>query len=193
MEQTPPELAERFFGAWIAATSGMKPELVDNWRNAAAFTSLVKSNDDCVLRRVANSLGLQCYPHDYYSTDAILFRDRDRVEGAPVNSTWLSGAEVCFEHENFVRSGLYKEVSHLLLMNAGLKVLVTYPIGGVDDPEIENVRSVIQGSRHQAEVAKDRSFLLILGYETGFAWEGFVYGKDGGWERIPRGAAGSNA
>ena len=136
-----------------------------------------------MLQRVATHLGLKCYPHDYYCIDAVFYEPADVVPGTPAGSTWLRALSIAFEHENNVRSGLYQEASHLLIMDADLRVLVTYPLGdGIEDLELESVRSLIDGSRHAQRISDEESFLLILGSEP-FDWEGFVY-KTNGWLRL---------
>lgn len=173
--------AAAFFHAWLGAVEEMRPELTAKWRNNRDFTAAVKSSGDCVLNRVAARIGLKCYPYDYYCVDAVFYEPSDKVPDAPQNSTWLSGVSVAFEHENDVRSGLYKEASHLLITNADLRVLVTYPYwDNIADEEFKSVKSLVGASRHAKQISDDESFLLILGYEEPFKWEGFAY-KTSDW------------
>jgi hypothetical protein len=176
--------ASKFFNAWVATVHEMRPVLVENWRNATKFTSLVKSSDDCVIKRVAVRVGLECFPSDYYSVDSVLYQKCDLVPEIPEVPTWLRALSVAFEHENDIRSGIYKEVSHLLILNADLRVLVTYPIGdGITDQELAHAHAIIHGARHEKEISDKENFLLILGSETDFAWQGFVYKHDD-WKEI---------
>jgi hypothetical protein len=106
------------------------------------------------------------------------------VPHSPIDSTWLSGLSVAIEHENAVKSGLYKETSHLLMTDVPLRVLVTYPNCDVlEDLEMKKVHDVISKSRHEATISDGESFLLIVGYENDFEWEGYVY-KTHGWKAV---------
>ena len=174
-----------FFSAWLKSVHepDMKPRLIENWRSPKKFTPLIKSSGDCVIRKIAYEVGLKCYSYDCYSVDAVLYQDSDLVPGIPAGSTWLRGLSVAFEHENFINSGIYKEVSHLLILNADLRILVAYPRGSIKDEELVEAHSIIRGSRHEKEISDKESFLLILGSKTDFQWQGFVYKQDD-WKEI---------
>lgn len=177
--------AARFFQSWVTACQSMQPQLMANWENPrGAFTRLIKSKNDCVVRRIAADLQLLCYPHDYYGIDATFYEPSDLVPRIPEGSTWLSGLSIAFEHENNVGSGLYKEVSHLLLVDAELRVLVTYPKrDGITDAEFQPVHDLIAGSRHAEKISEAENFVVILGYWE-FPWEAFVYTTTG-WHQLP--------
>lgn len=169
--------AQLFFRRWVESVHEMQIALVENWRSPKEFTPLVKSSGDCVIRRVAKKLDLECYPHDYYSIDAVLYERDDLVPGIPENSTWLRALSVAFEHENDSRH-IYTEVSHLLITNTDLRVLVTYPYNGIEDRECGDAHSIILGSRHAEEISNKENFLLIMGWERKFQWQGFVFKRD---------------
>jgi hypothetical protein len=177
----------KFLQAWVEAVDSNKDILLKEWRHASTFTNLIKSNDDCILKQVADKLNLKCYPHDYYSIDSILYDDNDLVPNIPENSFWFRQVKVAFEHENDFKSGLYKEVSHLLLTNSDLKVLVTYPSFEVHEEqtftEMKYLHNIIKGSSSQKELSDQESFLLIFGSEAGFVWDAFVF-KEEEWKRI---------
>jgi hypothetical protein len=174
--------ASQFYKAWLQVVNEMKSQLVSDWRNPKRFTNLIKSSEGCVVEQISNKLNKRCYADDYYSIDAVLYCDEDRVSGMPEGSIWLTGMSVAFEHENDIR-GIYREISHLLLMNADLRVLVTYPNDDIDGPEWQRAHSVIKTSRGQKEVSDRESFLVIIGWETGFQWEGYVY-KEDAWKPV---------
>ena len=69
-----------------------------------------------------------------------------------------------------------------MLINADLKVLVTYP-NGETETELNYLHEIIKGNRYSKAISDDESFLIIFGYENGFAWEGFVY-KEDNWKSI---------
>jgi len=171
-----------FLQAWISTVESKKEILQNDWRNAKAFTTLVKGCEDSIMTEVAKQLELKCYAKDYYSIDTILYDDEDLVPGIPEKSFWFRQIKVAFEHENFFGAGLYQEVAHLLLINSDLKVLVTYPSGDETD-RMEKLHSIIKGCNQQKVLSDRENFLVILGYETNFQWEAFAY-KEDKWNKI---------
>lgn len=152
------------------------------WRNPGDFTPYIKGDDNCVIEEVADKLNLLCYPRDYYSIDTLLYKQEDLVPLLKEGCYWFRDIRVAFEHENNFRSGLYQEVSHLLLTNADLKVLVTYPNEDTTN-ELKYLHEIISGNRQSKSISEEENFLLIFGYETGFEWDGFVYKQDD-WKQI---------
>lgn len=152
------------------------------WRNAKVFTSYIKGEDSSVMDEVANRLNLLCYHNDYYSLDTILYLPEDKTPRTKPNSFWFRDIRVAFEHENNFKSGLYQEVSHLIITQCDLRVLVTYPDEDVTN-ELNYLHEIISGNRQARSVSDEESFLLIFGYETGFEWEGFIYKIDN-WKQI---------
>lgn len=174
--------AQRFYQAWLDTVHLRKEHLLTIWRQAKIFTSHVKGDDASIMKEVADKLNLLCYHNDYYCIDTVLYKEEDLVPGRPQGSYWFRDIRVAFEHENNFNSGLYQEVSHLLITNCDLKVLVTYPI---DDgqSELEYLHTIIKGNRQSKAISDEESFLIIFGSEGDFGWEGFVY-KEDNWKEI---------
>ena len=171
--------AVEFYNAWLKIVNKRIDELLPIWRNNKIFTSCIIGNDSSIIKEVANELDLLSYENNYYCIDTILYKTEDRTPKIEENSFWFRDLRVAFEHENNFCSGLYQEVSHLLITNCDLKVLVTYPNGEIEN-ELEYLHEIISGNRNSNEISKDESFLLIFGYEKDFRWEGRIYG-DNGW------------
>lgn len=171
-----------FYNAWIHSVKNAKELLLKIWRSPKEYTLSIKGNETCIIKEVSKKLNLLCYPRDYYSIDAILYKKEDLVPEIRNETYWFRDIRVAFEHENNFNKSLYQEVSHLLIIHADLKVLVTYPN---KDPEIElkYLHEIIKGNRQSKTISNDESFLIILGYEKDFIWEGFVY-KNNGWKQI---------
>jgi len=174
--------ALQFFKAWLDTIEEKREILKVDWRNSKAFTYLIKGCEDNLITLVADKLRLRCYPNDYYHIDCILYDDECVVPNIPPNTHWFREIRVAFEHENNFKSGLYQEVSHLLLINSDLKVLVTYPNSDTTR-EMNYLHSIIRGTSVQKRLSDDESFLIIFGYETDFKWEAFVY-KEDRWKQI---------
>jgi hypothetical protein len=170
--------SKMFFRAWLEAVRNRKAILSKDWRHPRRFTPHVKGNDASILNEIAEKLNLLCYDCDYYFLDAVLYKQEDLVPRLPQGTYWLRNIRVAFEHENYVNSGLYKEVSHLLITNCDLRVLVTYPSDDVKGL-LDYLGEIIHGNRQSKTISDDKSFLIIFGSETDFVWDGYVYKQDG--------------
>lgn len=171
-----------FYKAWLETVSNRKDHLLSIWRNSKVYTSHIKGDDNSIIEEVAKRLNLLCYPRDYYSLDTVFYKEEDRTPGINPNTFWFRDIRVAFEHENNFKGGLYQEVSHLLITNCDLKVLVTYPNEDTES-ELKYLHEIISGNRQAKSISDEESFLIIFGYETGFEWEGFIY-KEENWKRI---------
>lgn len=174
--------AFEFYNAWIDCVENRKQHLLENWRSPKEYTVLIKGNENCLLEEVGKKLNLLCYSRDYYSIDSILYKKEDLVPQIKEGTYWFRDIRVAFEHENNFNRALYQEVSHLLIVNADLKVLVSYPNKDAY-AELKYLHEIIRGNRQSKAIADNESFLIIFGYENNFIWEGLVY-KEEGWKRI---------
>ncbi|KOS07120.1 hypothetical protein AM493_14540 [Flavobacterium akiainvivens] len=173
--------SRNFFSVWKKIVGSRKDMLSNDWRKHAVFTSHVKGNDDSIIKEIAGSFGLLYY-NEYYSLDVVLYKEEDLVPDITEGWCWLRNIRIAFEHENNFNRALYQEVSHLLITNCELRVLVTYPNGGIDEM-LKYLREIIKGSRQSHDISKSENFLLIFGYEEGFAWEGYIYNTEN-WIKI---------
>jgi hypothetical protein len=174
--------SEMFFQAWVETVNSRKEHLLKIWRQKKEFTLYVKGNEAAMIKEVADKLNLSCYHSDYYCLDTVFYKKEDLVPDLPEGSYWLRDVRVAFEHENDCNYKLYEEVSHLLITNCDLRVLVTYPSddGRKNDSSktLSNLRKVIQGNRQSQKISDDESFLVIFGSEGDFSWDGYVYKQD---------------
>jgi hypothetical protein len=175
--------SELFFKNWCDVVQSRKEYLLKIWRDARIFTPYIRSDQNSVLKEVADKLQLKCYPYDYYCIDGILYKEEDLVPDISPSTTWFRHIRVAFEHENYFKSGLYKEVSHLLITNCDIKVLVTYYPAGDYYPELEYLHRIIKGSGYSESLSEKENFLLIIGDEADFTWDGYIY-KDDNWKLI---------
>jgi len=171
-----------FYKIWKNTVTNRKQEMLSVWRNNKELTLFVKGSENSIIDQIANHFGLLSYPQDYYSIDAILYEEKDLTPKIKENTFWFRDIKVAFEHENNFKSGLYQEVSHLLITNCKLKVLVAYP-DYEPDTELEYLHEIINGTRHSKELSEKENFLIIFGYENGFEWEGYIY-KESNWKKI---------
>ena len=180
---------EKFYAAWLAVAREREGELLEKWERAALYTAAMLYGDDSVVQHLARKLGYGVH-RDYYAIDAVFYRQvSDRVHCAPPEQTWLKNIQIAFEHENHFRSGLFQEVSHLLITRTHLRVLVTYPEGEEFEAteELRNLAQIIQTS----EIASDPAMLCIFGRRLpssaggwcGINWTAYWFSK-GTWAQL---------
>lgn len=152
------------------------------------MTAHVITEENSIIKTIADRMQLKSCC-EYYEIDAVLFKDpEDRVPDAPAGTTWIRRIRVAFEHENYFNSGLFQEVSHLLVTDCDLRVLVSYPNSKDElDQQLDYLCKVISGSDRANQISENSSFLLIV--EVGrlpcLEWCGYVF-KNGRWQDLPR-------
>ena len=174
--------AKEFFNKWKDVVKQRQKILENNWRNNALFTNEIINKDNSVIEEIATELGLLSYTSNYYSIDTILYSKEDLVPKINENTYWFKEIKVAFEHENRYDKNLYQEVSHLLITRCDMRVLVSYHPHD-KEPISDYLHEIIKGTSFEKEISDNESFLLILGYENKFQWEGFVY-KSEKWTEI---------
>ncbi len=170
-----------FFREWVNIVTERKKEMLSIWRENKKLTNFVKGSDNSIISELSKRFDLFSYEQDYYSIDTVLYKKSDLTPGIKENTFWFRDITVAFEHENSVSSGLYQEVSHLLITNCKLKVLVSYP--NEAEKELPYLHEIIKGTRHSKEISDKENFLIIFGYENNFEWEGYIY-KENKWLKI---------
>ncbi len=176
--------ARNFFTSWKEVVNDQRECLQKIWRENFNFTHQIIGNENSVLNNVAQKLSLMCYEKDYYCLDAIFYRKENLVPNIRNDWFWFRDIVIAFEHENHFNSGLFKEVSHLLITSCHLRVLVTYPNGdAIENKELEYLHLIIKGSNKSSEISQNENFLLIFGYENRFEWIGYIF-KEEGWIKI---------
>lgn len=86
-------------------------------------------------------------------------------------------------------SGLFQEVSHLIITDCDLRVVVSYP-GNANEltAELEYLHRVVTGSDRSSAISESGSLLFIVGWRDPTAgtidWWGYIY-RISGWERLP--------
>lgn len=179
--------AVEFFNLWVQTCTTQFEKLYRDWPNPPAFTADILSGPTSVMGSIETQLGLQGYS-DYYRLDEVLFADEDLVPGIPENQVWLRRIRVAFEHENFFLSGLFQELSHLLITDCDLRVLVSYP-GNEDElnSQLSYLHSIVAGTDRASAIAASHSLLFIVGWRDtaigSIDWWAYVY-EQPAWRRI---------
>ena len=100
--------------------------------------------------------------------------------------TWIRRIRIAFEHENYFNSGLFQEVSHLLITDCDLRVLVSYPNKRDEfDSQLVYLHSIIAGTDRSNQIAETGAFLFISGWRENdtIEWSGYVYERTQ-WRKI---------
>lgn len=175
--------ATNFYNAWIDTCNEQKADIRAVWSEDASLTSRILYAPDSVLRSVGARLEHQCV-FEYYSTDGVLYLTGDRVPNTPAGQTWLHRFRVAFEHEIRFGRKLAEEMSHLMLLDTDLRVLVTY------SPEREStleqylaeLHSLISLSDRAQRYDDERSILVIIGWindaEGSLYWRAYSYTRN---------------
>lgn len=174
--------AKEFYQTWCDTIRHRNDEVKQNWSNTK-LTSLVIKNENSIVVDISERLGLLCFNGDFHNIDSVFYREEDLIqEYSP--GCYLTDIRIAFEHENDFYSGLFQEVSHLLLINCDLKVVVSYPRSEkAEFSMLENLHSIISSSRISQHLADTDGFLFIMGHEKANLWKGWVYKSDN-WELV---------
>ena len=176
-----------FFNLWVQTCTAQFATLYRDWPNPPAFTADILSGPTSVMGVIETQLGLHGYS-DYYDIDEILYAGHDLVPGIPAGQTWVRRIRVAFEHENFFLSGLFQELSHLLIIDCDLRVLVSYPDNENElSSQLKYLHSIVAGSDRAGAIAASHSLLFIVGWRNTtkgtIEWWGYVY-EQPAWRRF---------
>jgi hypothetical protein len=182
--------ARDFHTAWCASAKEKETEIKSGWNSPSDYTSTIMYESSSVISLVCEKLNLKHYA-EYYCIDNVLYKPEDLVPGSPKNTTWLRKIRVAFEHENYFNSGLFQEISHLLITQCELRVLVSYPdsINEIQ-PELNYLHTVISGTDTAREISDKGGLLFIIGWRhkteghDEVFWFGYLY-QTSGWVLLP--------
>lgn len=98
--------------------------LIDNWEDASKYNSLIlgDSRREGILETVANKLELQ-FDREHWKFDFVMFREK--FEEYFKWGNYAKYLDIVIEHENDINDS-HKEIHKLNMINAPLKVLITY-------------------------------------------------------------------
>lgn len=167
MASKDPRGSSTFLDALSGSLADHGPSFRDAWgasySSDAAFTSYVETK---LLPAVAARLGLEHAltknaPRGFARIDSVFWRGRD--QGRPTSNE-DERCIVAIEHENAPHSegGLESELFHLLRLQAPLRVLWTYSVGGISRAtiveEVQRLAAAMTG-----EASWRRPLVLVLG------------------------------
>ncbi len=140
-----------------------------------SYTYFMHSN---IFTKIAKLLGLLQWNKDYHGLDRIFYEERgtDLFDNYTTYAKWIS---VALEHENKA-SKSHERISKLQMLNAPLKVLITYAEGAEADALLRKYQEVIRDADIFGDIATTRQQLVIFGTpKTVREWQFYVYERSG--------------
>ncbi len=171
--------AKNFYGLFLEEIKKSGIESI-SWNNSKEWTNRMLKNKNCVMEKMAKSLGL-LYCHDYYYLDGIFYRKKLGYNNLDIESHFYAqNIEVIIEHENnykTIETEIYKLIP---LFIAPLKVIITYIETNKDIQKIERIKNVIKEriknddlfSLHKNKIET----LLVVGFkrDNKICWQGSI-------------------
>ncbi|MSM38131.1 MAG: hypothetical protein GJT30_00705 [Geobacter sp.] len=173
---------EKFCAAFKEAAVIHDKDLKQHWTSGLTqYTRTIRR----VLDDVATLLRVNLYNSDYYTLDAVFYREKDS-EHFDKDETYVKNIVVAFEHENAIR-GSVSEMNKLQLFNAPLKVLVTYGDSAQRKEFLGKYTKIVKGADLFSDISTHRRQLVIFGDKPAenIEWYSFVY-EEGRWVPIEK-------
>jgi len=167
----------QFFAAFKQKAAVHEKDLIQHWtRGLTQYTKTIRT----VLGGVAALLDISLYNSDYYTLDAVFYRDKD-IEHFDQDATYVKSIVVAVEHENAINSSVH-EMNKLQLFNTPLKVLITYGDNAPRTEFLKKFAKIVKDADVLSDFSTHRRQLVIFGDKPAekIEWHPFVY-KDGGW------------
>ena len=175
---------EMFKSAFLDTFSYSKDKLLAAWDSRKEYTILIQGNKsrEGLLSTIANKLGLN-YMREYWSLDGVFYK---YIDTQHFTKYW-SFAEyiaVAVEHENDIWTS-NQEINKLSIINAPLKVLITYPDKEGVDIHLQSYTEIIKKSDIFSDFSDHRKQLVIFGLEKDedIVWEFYLY-KQGQFSKL---------
>jgi hypothetical protein len=171
----------QFQDAFSKVLEQLRDELATHWTATADYTRFMRGQ---FLPRVAKELGLEAHCADYYTLDAVFYAEKDTKYFSP-HKTYAKYLVVAIEHEDKAQTSCV-EMNKLQLINASLKVLITYAKPGSEvDGLLLRYSEIVRGADCFGDTASLRRQLVIFGEPGGPTnWHFFAYEREG-FVRLP--------
>jgi len=170
----------QFRDAFAKAVEESREDVKTHWTAAADYTRLMRGR---ILPQVAKLLGLEAHCDDYYTLDAVFYAEKDTKYFSPFK-TYAKYLVVAIEHENLAATSSV-EMNKLQLINAPLKVLITYAKPGSEtDGLLSRYNEIVRSADCFGDTASLRRQLVIFGEPDGSSWHFFAYEREG-FARLP--------
>lgn len=142
------------------------------------YTRFFLAPEDSILANVAKELQLQ-YCKEYWSLDAIFFESKDEEHFEP-KTTFAESITVALEHESDAKKAV-EETNKLAIINAPLRVLITYAEEGGRKDRLKEYEDIISKADIFNDFYSRRKFMVIfasLKKPQTIDWQFFLYKKE---------------
>jgi len=179
---------EEFKTAFLKIVSDQGKRLVDLWNSKkekgqkeTEYTLYFvgrnpNPSQDSFLGRVAQELNLH-YCKEYWSLDAIFFESKDEKH-FPSNSFYVNNISIALEHEYDAKNAV-GEVNKLTIINAPLRVLITYPKEDKINSHLKEYIEIIRDADVFDDFSTQRKFMVVFGPvekpQKIDCWKFFIY------------------
>jgi hypothetical protein len=159
----------------------------DSFRVAVGFEpkSYMYFMRSTIFPQIGKHLGLLAWNKEYYALDGIFYEERgtDASGRYAAYAKWIS---VAWAHES-KPTKTHDEINKLQMVNAPLKVLITYAAAGAEtELLLHGYQAVIRDSDVFDDIATLRRQLVILGTPPTLAdWRFYVYENGGFVTMLP--------
>ena len=167
---------EEFRNAFLAVAASRTSAVEAAFYSGPALTQLALNEKNGLLATVATELGLQ-YCREYYGIDFVMCERADEEHFRPAKGWWIAQQlTIAVEHENRIW-GAGQEMNKLAMLNAPLKVLITYPWKEDVGDYLGTYATIVKNADVFGDFTSRRKHLTLLASWRGehVLWECFVY------------------
>ena len=169
-----PQKFKKHFDA-VLSVNGAKLARSRLWDYPTDFTKAWEKRGG-IYSQIAKSLDLK-YWTDYWHLDAVFFKYGDKELSKPPYSNYATFLSVAMEHENDFKTS-HEEMNKLSIINASLKVLVTYPYKHTNGQALLNdYTKQVKSADVFGDFADKRRQMVIFGYKENdtIHWEYYLF------------------
>lgn len=144
--------------------------LLELWTNPEGFTGAMLGCNNSVMREIAKKLDLN-YHREYYTLDAVFYENKLRKD----SGVYAENLTIALEHENDIAKS-FIELNKLCIINASLKVLITYPKIKVSLKE--SIKKYEYDKIVQKAKIPDNQIQMIIfgiGSKDDIEWQSYIY------------------
>lgn len=150
-------------------------QLRDAWTRGRDFTSVWK-NPNGIYEQLGKRLALRHCHKEYWSIDAVYYERLD-TDSFPAPGRYAEAIAIAVEHENNSATA-HEEINKLSIIDAPLKVLVTYADpGNYADQLLLKFAAMLERADTFGDFATQRRHMVIFGHKDDEAinWNYFVF------------------
>lgn len=164
-----------FREAFTPVLSSHESLLREAWPRGGEFTKVWTSRDG-ILEKLGKRLELECHP-EYWTIDAVFYKQAD-TRNFPVGpARYAEAIAIALEHEN-ISTSAHEELNKLSIIDAPLKVLVTYADpGDYADELLSRFADILVRADTFGDFATRRRHVVLFGSMDGsdVKWRYYIF------------------